>query len=237
MTPYEHSDYLALVAGISAAPDDDAPRLIAADWLEEHGEEKRAEFIRLQCAYERWEKLRDQLGLCNSVGKLANWFSHGHDLIQICPSLSCQRCLTVQEIARVAMEAAQEERVDGQIPFGFRHADIAWAMELFAPWSNSTRWGWKRGWINEIECTGANWREFRDSLLAQHPVQKVTVTSWGFPEMEYRRRLAEQWQDEWPGITFQFPIYPDPWGNLESLTATEHADQAAFEYLDSQETP
>jgi uncharacterized protein (TIGR02996 family) len=31
-------------------PDDDAPRLIYADWLDEHGDPERAEFIRLQCA-------------------------------------------------------------------------------------------------------------------------------------------------------------------------------------------
>ena len=35
------------------APDDDGPRLLYADWLAEHGEPDRAEFIRLQCAHER----------------------------------------------------------------------------------------------------------------------------------------------------------------------------------------
>jgi uncharacterized protein (TIGR02996 family) len=33
---------------ILEAPDDDAPRLVYADWLDEHGESERAEFIRLQ---------------------------------------------------------------------------------------------------------------------------------------------------------------------------------------------
>src|SRR5687767_9906673 len=33
---------------IEDAPDDDAPRLVYADWLEEHGDEPRAELIRLQ---------------------------------------------------------------------------------------------------------------------------------------------------------------------------------------------
>jgi uncharacterized protein (TIGR02996 family) len=43
------SDADALLAAIRAAPDDDAPRLIYADWLDEHGQPERAEFIRLQC--------------------------------------------------------------------------------------------------------------------------------------------------------------------------------------------
>jgi uncharacterized protein (TIGR02996 family) len=38
---------------IAAAPDDDAPRLVYADWLDEHGEPERAEFIRLQCEVAR----------------------------------------------------------------------------------------------------------------------------------------------------------------------------------------
>jgi uncharacterized protein (TIGR02996 family) len=37
-------------AAIRAAPEDDGPRLVYADWLEEHGEADRAEFIRVQCA-------------------------------------------------------------------------------------------------------------------------------------------------------------------------------------------
>ena len=38
----------ALLAAILDAPDDDAPRLVFADWLDEHGEPDRAAFIRVQ---------------------------------------------------------------------------------------------------------------------------------------------------------------------------------------------
>lgn len=38
----------ALITAILDAPDDDLPRLVLADWLDEHGENDRAEFIRLQ---------------------------------------------------------------------------------------------------------------------------------------------------------------------------------------------
>jgi uncharacterized protein (TIGR02996 family) len=38
----------AFLADICANPEDDAPRLIYADWLAEHGDEARAEFIRAQ---------------------------------------------------------------------------------------------------------------------------------------------------------------------------------------------
>jgi uncharacterized protein (TIGR02996 family) len=39
----------AFLEDIRAHPDDDGPRLVYADWLEDHGDPARAEFIRLQC--------------------------------------------------------------------------------------------------------------------------------------------------------------------------------------------
>jgi len=40
------TDEEALLAAIMAAPADDAPRLIYADWLQERGEESKAEYLR-----------------------------------------------------------------------------------------------------------------------------------------------------------------------------------------------
>lgn len=45
-----HEDFLHAVL---AHPDEDAPRLIYADWLEEQGDTDRAEFIRIQCELEQ----------------------------------------------------------------------------------------------------------------------------------------------------------------------------------------
>jgi uncharacterized protein (TIGR02996 family) len=45
-------------------PDDDAPRLVYADWLDDHGDEMRAEFIRLQielAGMEEWDARRPEL--------------------------------------------------------------------------------------------------------------------------------------------------------------------------------
>ncbi|QJW96802.1 TIGR02996 domain-containing protein [Frigoriglobus tundricola] len=42
------SDEAALLRTIYAEPDDDAPRLVYADWLDENGQPERAEFLRVQ---------------------------------------------------------------------------------------------------------------------------------------------------------------------------------------------
>lgn len=45
---HDHPELLAFLRAIADSPDDDTPRLVAADWLEEHDESERAEFIRCQ---------------------------------------------------------------------------------------------------------------------------------------------------------------------------------------------
>jgi uncharacterized protein (TIGR02996 family) len=54
----------SLLADVLEHPTDDDPRLVYADWLEEHGEPERAEFIRVQCELartprgtDRWQEL------------------------------------------------------------------------------------------------------------------------------------------------------------------------------------
>jgi uncharacterized protein (TIGR02996 family) len=44
------------LAAILAAPLDDVPRLVFSDWLEEHGDTDRAEFIRLGCRLEQMDE-------------------------------------------------------------------------------------------------------------------------------------------------------------------------------------
>src|SRR5687767_11671931 len=50
------SDRDAFLAAIRAAPADDAPRLVYADWLDEHGQPDLAEFIRVQIEIEPFRK-------------------------------------------------------------------------------------------------------------------------------------------------------------------------------------
>ncbi|VTU00198.1 Repeat-companion domain TIGR02996 OS=Singulisphaera acidiphila (strain ATCC BAA-1392 / DSM 18658 / VKM B-2454 / MOB10) GN=Sinac_4455 PE=4 SV=1: LRR_6: LRR_6 [Gemmataceae bacterium] len=47
------SDEDALLGAIRDDPDDDTPRLVYADWLQENGDPERAEFIRLECEADR----------------------------------------------------------------------------------------------------------------------------------------------------------------------------------------
>lgn len=77
----------AFIQAICENPDDDAPRLMYADWLEERGD-PRGEFIRVQmkiaekgfysdgtpCAYQRCQELRQQERILLSKGNDYRWF-------------------------------------------------------------------------------------------------------------------------------------------------------------------
>ena len=54
-------DREAMIAGIAADPDDDLRRLVFADWLDEHGEPERAEFVRLQVELPRIDAREERL--------------------------------------------------------------------------------------------------------------------------------------------------------------------------------
>ena len=51
------SEEAALLGAAADAPDDDAPRLAYADWLDDHADPDRAEFVRLQCLLHRGDRV------------------------------------------------------------------------------------------------------------------------------------------------------------------------------------
>jgi uncharacterized protein (TIGR02996 family) len=67
------NDRLALLSAILAAPDDDLPRLVFADWLDENGttdaDAARAEFIRLGCK----SKAKSRITSAETKWLDANW--------------------------------------------------------------------------------------------------------------------------------------------------------------------
>jgi uncharacterized protein (TIGR02996 family) len=58
------ADELALLAAVLASPGDDTPRLVYADWLDEHGNPERAEFIRMQCELAKRVRETGGFGVC-----------------------------------------------------------------------------------------------------------------------------------------------------------------------------
>jgi uncharacterized protein (TIGR02996 family) len=68
-----HPEADAFLDAIFDHPDDDTPRLVYADWLQEHGQENYARFIRLQCAAARATPFGDEANrLWEEIGRVWN---------------------------------------------------------------------------------------------------------------------------------------------------------------------
>ncbi|MBP3960277.1 TIGR02996 domain-containing protein [Gemmata sp. G18] len=68
-----HPEADAFLDAIFDHPDDDTPRLVYADWLQEHGQANYAQFIRLQCAAAREKLWSDEANrLWEEIGRVWN---------------------------------------------------------------------------------------------------------------------------------------------------------------------
>lgn len=163
----------ALLAAVRAHPDDDTPRLVLADWLEENGQADRAAFIRSQV-----EAARTPCPECR-------------------PGRPCRgggRCRK-RRFRRRERELLGD--TDGDW-FGLPGWDMEWRGPVSGPGEGDVTWfrmspasgrlaivdGWlDRGFVGRVECDGAEWLEFADVILAAHPVRRVTLTTWPAAEI------------------------------------------------------
>src|ERR1041384_7352861 len=139
MTPLDPG----ILRSILASPEDDTPRLIAADWLDDHGAAERAEFIRVQCA----------------LAVLSEW----------CKT----QFLVLPESPRGQQIAALRCRERELLPL---------VSGYFWDGIGSNMLTWRRGFIEEIECTAPSFLANADAITTAHPVRRVRLTTW--PELK-----------------------------------------------------
>jgi uncharacterized protein (TIGR02996 family) len=176
-----------LLRAVIASPDEDTPRLVYADWLQENGQDERAEFIRVQCELSQpseligreyalkrreWEILgRDwsnaDTWFCGDIFKLSN-ISDG-------PQLHVRP-------ADAPENAAREMRL--HTARGFAHY-AARDMRLHTA----------RGFVHSVTCNAADWLKHADAILSKHPVREVTLTGEGdYLSAEDSAEVFRRWE-------------------------------------------
>jgi uncharacterized protein (TIGR02996 family) len=139
----------ALYQSVLDAPDDDAPRLVFADWLEEHGQPERAEFIRVQLAQEgepeygpRWRELekrsrallkghRRQWGLAPDGLAWAPEFRRGF-VESVCTTARDFADRPDELFARAPLRSLRitvRNEVEDELPEGFRSPELRQALD------------------------------------------------------------------------------------------------------------
>lgn len=128
-------------------PADDTPRLIYADWLEEHGEEERAEFIRVQCRIAHLDMGGGQLPMGVDRKTLQRHERHWIE----------ENRHSIQEQFRPLTVGLLRQYQPGQ----------------FDPEGNVL---FSRGFIAEVRCPLALWLQHGPQIAAAHPVEVVRLT-------------------------------------------------------------
>jgi uncharacterized protein (TIGR02996 family) len=208
MSLHTHPEWQDLLAGICAYPDDDLRRLVAADWLTEHGEEERAEFIRTGCELAT-------LGASVMCSRPGSRMGDG------CDNSGCPRCGPER---RLWIQSINLFRVNWQAWFpdaiATDHAELGYGMAGHDPSEGVLI---RRGFVSEVraplawliggECQECGHEESRidpstcpycsgtgrtpahlDELVRTYPITRVVVT-----DREPRPNTAEEGAVEWWG--------------------------------------
>lgn len=174
----------AILTAIRENPDDDTPRLVYADWLEEHGEPERAELVRVQVEIAKtWQPRLNGSGAWWGSAS-ASWEWQPYDdlrrreqfLIATCTDFlpECRQC-----------------DCTGLVP-SFDRVDFT------------------RGILEELECTWEIWREHGDLIWERELPWKVRLTTSVPDDSGGTVYFDQVWMltalgARWPGIEFELP--------------------------------
>jgi uncharacterized protein (TIGR02996 family) len=173
-------------------PEDDAPRLIYADWLEEHGDPDRGEFIRVQC------RLARGCPVCDGTGR---------NVMSPCPCGLLRR----RERELLRAPAALGTRLHG---WALATNADAWAGEVLgyehvAVWEHFFR----RGFVAEVTLPCAEWLRQGRVLVRAAPLERVSLTdvrpytSTAFPGESAWFLLPEDGPDMDPPSDLPAPLF------------------------------
>lgn len=205
------TDEQSLLRAVLLSPADDLPRLVLADWYDEHGQPERAEFIRVQLELGKRKAAHSGLGKINDLlVDIANTppgrLSPGR------AKCGCEHC---------GLRRREEELFGGPQPPARRWFSVppGWWARLGTDADGPPPGGTaeaivRRGFLAVVRGPLAALREHLPALTAVQPVERVEVSDRGTVRVPVGR-LAEPW-------TFVVSDRPDrrnaiPWAVYERM--------------------
>ena len=206
----------AFLATILENPDDDAPRLVFADWLDEHGDSERAEFIRVQIelahgpteAHRRSFLKRREKDLLQAHRK--EWLKSLYDKLQtirgttsplLAPGLFqyFPSVLRARNFAFTAGILAGDE--PGAVPAREEmvalFSQILDPLQIQLPMENVVHCRFRRGFVESASLLATDFIRFAEGLFALIPLREIQAYGGalqrGFSELfvcPHLKRLA-----------------------------------------------
>lgn len=189
---------------IIANPDDDGPRLVYADWLEERGD-PRGEFIRLQI----------QL--------------NGRKMLDESPSRHCGKENALRQRERQLLYGNEKKWLNG-LPGDWPVAHLDGVVNVTFYGAASYRF--RRGFVEDITWPWFQWAAWADEIRKTTPVRFVQLTTmpeigirdgcinWNDGDGQHRGPKVDYDNDDctrvglcrsiWPGIDFRLPPFHLP---------------------------
>jgi len=184
----------AFLAAILASPQDDTPRLVYADWLDdqtEKGNDPRAEFIRVQCE-------RARIDTEQTPTRYAEQWAIDNNLRIAAPACA-------DFWGRVAFLRRRERELLSEFGFRWLHpfAEILSAAGTFTGnLVDVLLRHFRRGFVESVTLSAEVWLQYADALAQAAPIREVTLTTepvlrWynvGDSTVYYLRRPGGEWQ-------------------------------------------
>jgi uncharacterized protein (TIGR02996 family) len=147
----DHTAWPALLAAVIAEPDDDTIRLVAADFLEEHGAADRAAFIRIQVELARLQAMGE--GKCVDADHLR--YKERAFLGRLAIGLKLWAAEECPELVKVNFR--DRSRLDAEV-------------------IGAERLTWERGFIQGVNCPAEIWARHGVAIRKRQPVRSVVLT-------------------------------------------------------------
>ncbi len=201
--------YETVLALVLAYPEADGPRLLAARWWEENGESERAEFVRVQCGIASWEPPYSPW--CGRCG----WAYE-----------QCQ-CGPVRKWPPEQIRLEALRRREGEL-LGVPMSDTrsvtypVWSFFDRLPGDPAFQYAFRRGFVQAVTCTAADWLEHGDAVVAAMPVEEVSLTTVPPQPDRAETLLHEAWPrvKHWhlPRIIEPSRTHGAPWQQILGMT-------------------
>ena len=154
----DHPEYRALLETVLLHPDDDAPRLILADWVRDHGDDDRADLIQAQC------KLMMKCTGCNGEGEYDADHRPGKMVCQMCFGKKVWTEDAIQLRYRVETRLAYGDSLTGCLCTDEPQRYYAELTDIML---------FERGFATRVKMSCASFMESGYKLIGRHPVIQV----------------------------------------------------------------
>jgi uncharacterized protein (TIGR02996 family) len=185
-----HADHAAFLAAVVAAPHDDLPRLVYADWLDER-RDPRGEFIRVQIELTRAPRCRHARPGVGFDGPF-------------CSPPYCEICRPLQKLrVRESELRANILHWLGGLP-GQPADEAGNKVTAFVGYNDLIEYHFVRGFVGRVSLRWEVWQEHAAVIRTAAPVTAVRLTTWPAPRAA-RPGLRDRLLAEWPELDFALP--------------------------------